>query len=207
MPMAVATYEIEMKLVGADDELEVDLLPLQGLWTAQQYLKITDQTPHLIEFTDGVMEMLPMPTDKHQVILDFMYFALRTWMGQTGGKVLFAPLRLRLRKGKFREPDLLLMRDAHDPRRRDRFWLGADLVLEVVSPDNPERDTRVKRRDYAEARIPEYWIVNPLDESITVLRFADEAYVEHGVFRRGAIASSALLLGFAVAVAQVFDAD
>ena len=78
--------------------------------------------------------------------------------------------------------------------------------MEIVNPDDPERDTRTKRRDYAEARIPEYWIVNPLDETITVLTLNGDAYAEHGVFGRGQRADSACLDGFAVAVADVFDA-
>ena len=40
----------------------------------------------------------------------------------------------------FREPDLLLLCDGDDARYQDRYWLGADLVVEVVSPDRPERD-------------------------------------------------------------------
>jgi Uma2 family endonuclease len=99
------------------------------------------------------------------------------------------------------------MRDANDPRRRNRFWLGADLVVEIVSPDDPERDTKVKRLDYAEAGIPEYWIVNPLDETITVLTLRGEAYVEHGVFRRGEEATSIFLAGFGLRVTDVLDAD
>ena len=120
---------------------------------------------------------------------------------------MIAALRLRIRSGKFREPDLLLLRDAQDPRRENRFWQGADLVLEVVSPDKPERDLVTKRGDYAEAGIPEYWIVNPQTETITVLRLEGEAYAEHGVFGRGATATSALLEGFAVEVDLVFDAE
>ena len=46
-------------------------------------------------------------------------------------------------------------------RNQDRFWLGADVVVEVVSPDDLGRDLVVKRADYAEAAIPEYWIVDP----------------------------------------------
>jgi Uma2 family endonuclease len=205
--MAVAIYELEMKLVGTADGLEVDLLPLQGLWTAQQYLKITDQTNRLIEFTDGVLEILPMPTDKHQNILEFLYDVLHPWMRRIGGKVHVPVLRVQIREDRFREPDLLLVRDAHDQRRQNSFWRGADLVVEIVSPDDPERDIVVKRGDYAEAGIPEYWIVNPLDETITVLTLVGTAYSEHGVFRRGEMAHSVLLAGFAVSVAEVFDAD
>ena len=92
---------------------------------------------------------------------------------------------------------MLLLRDRSDPRRQDRYWLGADLVVEVVSPDDPGRDLIEKRADYAEGGIPEYWIVDPRDETITVLALKDGAYVEHGVFTRGAAALSALLEGFA----------
>jgi len=147
--MAVNTHRVELKLVRHADELEVDLSPLQGLWTEQQYLKLTDQTRYLIEFTDGVIEVLPTATDKHQSISQVLFLALFSWVQPLGGTVLFAALRVQVREGKFREPDLLLMLDANDPRRQDRFWLGADLVAEVVSPDDPERDTRVIRLDYA----------------------------------------------------------
>ena len=127
-------------------------------------------------------------------------------MRDIGGEVFYAPLRLRIRDGKFREPDLLLVRDADDPRCRDDYWLGADLVMEVVSPDNPDRDMVDKRLDYAEAGIPEYWIVNPLDETVTVLFLADGAYRERGVFQPGAHAGSAVLPGFSVNVQESFDA-
>ncbi len=83
----------------------------------------------------------------------------------------FAPLCVRLRSGKFREPDLLYLVDRDDPRRNNKFWVGADLVMEVVSdsPQDRERDLVTKRLEYAEAGIAESWIVDPESESITVL--------------------------------------
>src|SRR5205823_4181078 len=148
----------------------------------------------------------PMPTEHHQAIVGFLYVALLTFLQPRGGKVFFAPLRMQVREGKFREPDLLVMLDAQDPRRQNAYWLGADLVIEIVSPDNPERDIVVKRSDYAEAHIPEYWIVNPEDQTITVLLLDGDRYAEYGVFRRGEIATSALLEGFSVIVNDILDA-
>jgi len=200
-------YSHGLRIVAPDDDTILDLEPLQGLWTQAQYIKLTDYSRRLLEFTDGYLEVLPMPTDRHQVISRFLLFALFAFVHRLGGTVLYAPLRLQIRPGKFREPDLLLVRDAQDSRRQNRFWLGADLAVEVVSPDDPERDTQVKRLDYAEARIPEYWIVNPIDETITVLTLIGDAYSDHGVFCRGQQASSALLHGFALSVAEVFDAE
>jgi Uma2 family endonuclease len=125
---------------------------------------------------------------------------------QRGGIVTFAALPLQLRPGRYREPDILLLLDRTDPRFQDSFWLGADLVVEVVSPDDPKRNTETKRREYAEAGILEYWIVNPLDETITVLTLQGTVYVEHGIFRRGERTTSALLADLEVSTAEVFDA-
>ncbi|MCU0493213.1 MAG: Uma2 family endonuclease [Chloroflexaceae bacterium] len=188
------------------DDLLLDLMPLQGQWSEEAYLWLTDFSNRLVEFTDGYIEVLPMPTDNHQTILGFLYEMFLAFVRPSGGKVLFAPLRVRIRERKFREPDLLLVRDADDPRRQNRFWLGADLVAEIVSPDKPERDLVEKRGDYAEAGIPEYWIVNPNDSTVTVLRLKGETYAEHGVFRRGDVADSPSLSGFQVDVSSVFDA-
>jgi Uma2 family endonuclease len=188
------------------DMLE-EILPPQGGWTEDEYLVLTDHRNRLVEFTDGFLEVLPMPTDKHQGILGFLYLAFLSFIEPRGGKVRFSPLRLRIRPGKFREPDLLLLLSAADPRRQNRFWLGADLALEVVSEEKPERDLVEKRGDYAEGRVPEYWIVNPQTETITVLRLRGDVYEEAGTFRRGESATSILLPDFSVAVAAVFDAD
>ena len=183
-----------------------DLLPPQGAWGEDEYLWLTDHSNRLIEFTDGHVQELPMPTFTHQAVVGFLYELFRAHLKPLGGVVVFAALRLRLRSGKFREPDLLLLRDRRDPRCRDRYWLGADLVVEVVSPDNPARDLVEKRADYAEAGIPEYWIVDPRDATIRVLTLKDDSYVEDGVYSRGGTAASALLTGFAAEVSAVFDA-
>jgi Uma2 family endonuclease len=193
-----------LRLVG--EETDIDLNALQGLWSEEQYLTLSAQTRRLLEFTDGHIEVLPMPTDKHQMLVRWLLLALMAVVEPAGGRVLFAPLRIQVRPGKYREPDLLLVRDAQDPRRQDAYWLGADLVIEIVSPDRPARDIEEKPLDYAEAQIPEYWIVNPSDETITVLVLRDGRYLTHGVFRRGDQANSQLLHGFVVAVDAVFAA-
>lgn len=191
----------------AHNGIVLELGKLQGSWTEQQYLKITDGCNCLVEFTDGRLEVLPMPTRRHQAILRTLFLALFPFVRDLGGDVFFAPLRLRIREGKFREPDLLLVKDAEDPRSQDDYWRGADLVAEVVSPDDPWRDTRDKRTDYAEAHVPEYWIVDPADETVTVLLLTGDEYAEHGVFRRGDRVPSPSLEGFSVAVSTLFDVD
>ncbi len=208
--MAIDSETVSMRVMLADEETDIDLASLQGLWTVEQYLRLTNQTNRLIEFTDGTLEFLPFPTTYHQAVSRELFLALHSRMRQIGGDVYFGPLRLQIRQGKLREPDLLLVLDKSDPRAQNEFWLGADLVVEIVSPDHPERDTEQKRREYAEAGIAEYWIVNPLnqlDQTITVLTLDGTSYREHGVFHRGQQATSKLLADFAVSVDEVFDAQ
>jgi Uma2 family endonuclease len=206
--MATRTITVPGLDDHAEPAWEVALLfPAQGEWSEDEYLWLTDHTKRLVEFTDGHIEVLPVPTDEHQRIVLFLYRALYAFLTALGsGVVLVAPLRLRLHTGRYREPDVLLLRSANDSRRSNRFWTGADLVLEVVSPDDPKRDLVRKRREYARAGIAEYWIVDPAAAHILVLRLQGTTYVEHGMFPRGTQATSALLEGFTVAVAAVLDA-
>lgn len=183
------------------------ILPAQGDWTEADYLWLTNRTNRLIELSDGRIEVLPMPTEKHQAILLHLYLAFLPVIQRIGGKVFVAALRMRVAAGKFREPDLLLLLSEDDPRRHNEYWEGADLVAEVVSPDDPRRDLVKKRREYAQAGIPEYWIVNPQTETIAVLRLEGAKYAEHGIFKRGDTATSALLADFQLSVDAVFDAE
>lgn len=187
------------------EALILDLLPAQGEWDAEGYLWLTDRTNRLIEFAQGAIEELAMPTEQHQTLLLFLYDYLRSFF-KSRGKIVIAPMRLLVGGGRFREPDLMLLLDGNDRRRGNRYWTGADLVIEVVSPDDPKRDLVTKRREYAQAGIPEYWIVNPSDETITVLTLRDGSYAAHGVFARGQQATSPLIPGLSVAVSATFDA-
>jgi Uma2 family endonuclease len=183
------------------------LLPEQGAWSLEEYLWLTNRTRRLVEFSDGNIEVLPVPTDTHQAILGYLFQLLSVCLGRIGGVVRVAGLRVRISARRFREPDIVVLLDAHDLRRRDDYWRGADLVVEIVSPDDPKRDLVKKRREYAQASIPEYWIVHPQQQIIAVLRLENNKYVEHGVFKRGETATSALLEGFAVNVDATLDAE
>ena len=180
------------------------LFPAQGHWSEEEYLAL--DTNHLIEFSHGQLEVLPMPTQSHQLLIIALFELLRNFVraGQLG-TVLLAPMRVQLWPGKFREPDILFMRTENDDRRSDKFWQGADLVMEIVSPNDPERDKVTKRREYAQAAIPEYWIVDPAGASISVLTLQRQEYALHGEFVSGETATSVLLDRFTVEVAAVFS--
>ncbi len=190
------------------------LFPAQGTWTEDDYFNldgIYEGFP-LVELSNGRLEVLPMPTQTHQLILVFFFKLLEAFTAvHAPGVVLFAAFKVRLQKGarlQYREPDIMYMKAEHAHRRHDKYWDGADLVMEVVSGDRKDRkrDWEVKTREYARARIPEYWIIDPKKQQIRVLTLEGQTYKVHGDFGPGTVATSVLLPGFAVSVDSVLAA-
>ncbi len=182
------------------------LFPNQGAWTDDEYLALNSN--RLVEFSAGILEVLPMPTEQHQLIALFLYRILFAFVTPRQlGTVLAAPLRVRLWKSKFREPDVVFLLAEHADRRGNKYWRGADLVMEVVSEDDPDRDLVIKRAEYARAGISEYWIVDPRDQTVTVLSLNSETgeYSLAGRYTSGEAAQSVLLDGFSVDVREAFS--
>jgi Uma2 family endonuclease len=153
----------------------VDLLPAPGEWTEAFYY-IVSERGRLVELSDGNLEILPMPTDYHQLILGRLFIVLFTFATQHKlGQVRFAPLPVRLWPGKIREPDILFMSAAHEDRI-EKYWGVPDLVVEIVSEGDAKRDRIEKPEDYARAGIPEYWIIDPETKTLDVLRLEGESY-------------------------------
>ncbi|HEV3445420.1 MAG TPA: Uma2 family endonuclease [Gemmataceae bacterium] len=175
------------------------LFPPQGNWTEQDFLNL--DTVHeaypLIELSHGRLEVLPMPTETHQLIMLFMVRLLEAFTASHApGIVLCAGMRIRLKNGRFRAPDVLYMK---------AFWDGADLVMEVVGPDPKDhrRDWQTKAREYARARIPEYWIIDLQERKVRVLVLKGTSYQVHGDFGPRTQVTSVVLQGLGVAVDEL----
>jgi Uma2 family endonuclease len=179
----------------------------QGYLSESEYLRLTDHTRRVAEFIDGQIEVLPMPTLEHQEIVLFLITLLRAFILPAKlGRAVMSPYRVKVGENHFREPDVVFLRESSLSRLGNRFSEGADLVMEVVSDDDPKRDLVDKRHDYAEAGIPEYWIVDPRTQMITVLRLESREYVVHSEATFTGQVRSAMLDGFTVDVAGVFAA-
>jgi Uma2 family endonuclease len=189
-------------------------VPPGGQWTEKDYLDLERIFGHHIrvELADGGLELLPVATELHQDSIKYLMsmvdaFALPRKLGKTS----FSGIRVRIRrdpKPKFRQPDVAFMKTENAQRRSNEFWDGADLAMEIVSGDEKDRkrDYEDKPRDYAEARVGEYWIIAPAERRIRVLVLDGASYRLHGDFGPGQVVESVLLPGFKVNVDDVFAA-
>jgi Uma2 family endonuclease len=126
-------------------ELTDLLLPFQGKWTVEQYLEL--DTNRLIEFTDGFLEVLPMPEEIHSFVQRFIFTIVEAFLAARGrGVAHYAPFKVRVRPTAFREPDVCVLLEPNDRRRGRKYWAGADFVIEVVSPGGETRDLPRKTR-------------------------------------------------------------
>ena len=210
---ADAPPQVELNSRRGDPTWEVArLYPLQGDWTEERYLELRSHFSGSVELSDGCLEFLTMPSPYHQSLMLFLLERLlRHVRLHQLGEVFPAPLGVRLWPGKFREPDLVFLRSEQIVDRH-RQPEGADLAIEIVSPRtiDRQRDLETKRVEYAVAGIPEYWIVDPQMQTITVLTLdgvpVGGPYRVHGEFRTGQTAASVLLPGFTAKVDAVFAA-
>ena len=176
-------------------------------WTVDEYLALPVR--RLVEYVDGRLEFPPMPTETHQDVQTFLHDLLRDAVERTGrGKTVRSPFPIYVTATRYREPDVAVLFRENFHLRDGNRWYGADLVVEVLSPDNPRRDTVRMRAEYARAGIPEYWIADPRPRhrTITVLSLTGGHYRQHGECGEGQTADSPLLPGVMIDVAGCFAA-
>ena len=86
----------------------------------------------------------------------------------------------------------------------DRVTGVPTLVVEVVSPDDEERDTVVKRREYAEVGIAHYWILRPRERTALLLVLRDGRYEVAGNFSGDDTLTSELFPGLQIPLRRLF---
>ncbi len=129
----------------------------------EEYLALPDES-RIIEWANGeaIFHMPPTPT--HQIISSFIEKLLGYYVDLLGlGLVLDAPVEVKLwPDGPSREPDLLYLSNEKLSMIGEKRIEGApDLIVEIVSPASITLDRITKFREYEQAGVGEYWIIDP----------------------------------------------
>jgi Uma2 family endonuclease len=146
------------------------------------------------EWVDGeVFELSPENID-HVGVAGFLHHLLAEFVEQRGlGRVMQGFLMKTGSHLAGRVPDILFLATGHEGCLRRNYVDGpADLAVEVVSPDSVSRDREVKRREYQEGGVPEFWLIDPLANRATFLFLEDGAYRPLPVGPDGAVHSRVL---------------
>jgi Uma2 family endonuclease len=165
--------------------------------TFEEFLNYDDGTDTLYELENGELIPVSSESDINQRIAIFLliYFSQ---LGIPSYQLrMKAEVAVHSRQVGVRVPDLVVFSEelATVMQGATRSLILMDmppplLVVEVVSPNQENRDYRYKRSEYAARGIAEYWIVDPLAQKVTVLEWVEGFYDERVYQGESAIASS-----------------
>ncbi|MEA2703571.1 MAG: hypothetical protein QOD63_1516 [Actinomycetota bacterium] len=132
---------------------------------------------HRYELVEGVLLVTPAPNAEHQSCVANLMFALKAAAGDEHF-VVPAPFDFYVSEITCFEPDIVVALD--EDVGRDR--LGPErtplLLVEVGSRSTRLVDLGTKRLAYETFGVPEYWLVDPDEPSLTVLRLVEGRYEE-----------------------------
>ena len=183
--------------------------PEQGQWTYDDYARLPDDGMRY-EVVRGELFMSPAPRPLHQrVILRLSYWLNAFLLQHNYGEVLTAPIDVLPpeRLGDPVQPDIVVVaRERHQIIGDLNIQGAPDLVMEVLSPSNAEYERTLKYEIYAEAGVPEYWIIDPHERTVEVFVLRGGAYEPLGHFGESETALSEILDGFTVAIDAIIPA-
>jgi Uma2 family endonuclease len=106
-------------------------------------------------------------------------FQRKSGGGSPGGWWIATEVEVLLETGDIVRPDVLGWRRERCPDRPTGtpVKLRPDWTCEIVSASNANDDTVTKLRLYHQARIPHYWLLDPRDSTLTVMRWSEDGYV------------------------------
>ncbi len=171
------------------------------LMSLEDYFNYDDDTETRYELEDGELLIMPPESDLNLRIASFLfaYFAqqgIPSYRLRIGTEVVVTGTRATVRL-----PDLMVLTEelAIALQSASRSTVTMDmpppqLVVEVVSPGkkNRDRDYRYKRSQYQARGICEYWIVDPMEQQITVFKLVEGLY-EEAIFQGDEALASPIL--------------
>lgn len=159
------------------------------------------------ELIEGEHYMTPAPSLRHQRVSRRLARILDTFLLEHPlGEVFPAPCDVVLSEINVVEPDLFFVATESARILTEQNVQGApELVVEILSPSTRHTDSVIKRRLYEYFGVREYWLVDPLAETITVFRLHDGVLRETDELDRSGELTSPLLPGLMIRLADVFE--
>jgi len=130
------------------------------------------------ELYDGEVYVVPAPIPRHQVVQDALAEELRGISRQHGGFAVGSPIDIVFSDYDVMQPDIVYFGPAraHLVDLDHAIRHPPDLCVEILSPSTEATDRGRKLQMFARYEVPEYWIVDPVHETIEVYRLEVGGY-------------------------------
>ncbi|MEJ7596092.1 MAG: Uma2 family endonuclease [Planctomycetaceae bacterium] len=128
------------------------------------------------EVIDGRHYCFGNPNPRHQYVSRHILFQLYEQIElRKLGEVINSPIDLQLSLWDVVQPDIAVVLTANRIITTTKIKGVPDLVIEILSPSNRKHDLELKNRLYEQSGVPEYWIVDPENQSVTQYRLGEDS--------------------------------
>lgn len=160
-----------------------------------------------------IHKMSPAPSRFHQKILTNLFRPIANFLNGKPCDIYTAPFDVRFpKKSKadkdiytVLQPDLCVICDKS--KLDDRGCLGApDLVIEILSPGNNQKELLYKYKIYEEFGVKEYWVISPSEQTVIIYTLGEmDRYYPSKLFTLSEEVSSSVLPGLVLKLDDVFE--
>lgn len=159
------------------------------------------------ELVRGEVHVTPAPATRHQAVLQNLSVNLGSYVIKNKlGEVWTAPLDVRLGEDTALQPDLIFVSNAHAGIIQENWIAGApDLIVEVLSPSTSACDRATKLPVYAEAGVPEVWLIDPQAKTVEGLKLQGKKYHVEATHAGDQVLTSNLFPGRQLPLSDLFD--
>lgn len=184
-------------------------LPQEKPITIEEFYRIKEQSSEILEYIDGLIYMSPSPSTKHQRISGRLYAKLFNLLEGKECEVFSAPYDIQLHSNNIKNdkvvtPDISVICDKEGIE--ENKYIGVPtIIIEIVSPSNQANDLVIKLNLYMNYGVKEYWIINPILNTIEVYNLDNNGfYVKWAVAKDSGTVESNIIKGFSVNVEEIF---
>jgi Uma2 family endonuclease len=151
------------------------------------------------EILNGAPLARRAPGARHEMICARLHQWMRASVADFTATRLLAPrteVRLSLKHTVC--PDLALVTAANG-----KLWLAA----EIVSSDDHQPDTVIKKQIYEEMRLPRLWMIDPRYDNVEVYHSSEYGLILKGILAGHELLTEKLLPEFQLTIAELFAAQ
>ena len=186
------------------------LKPRSGMrLSVDEFMELPDTDDRRkLELDKGALYIMPRPRRVHGFLQRRLAYPIDQYLDSfdlpPGELMMDFIVALSLEERILLAPDLTVVLRGNPATITDRMVEGTpDIVVEILSSDR-SRDLIRKRRLYAEAGVPEYWLIDPTNDTADVLELRDGEYVQRGVLTAADTLTTPLLPDLGIPLADVF---
>ena len=160
------------------------------------------------ELLDGELIMVPAPNTKHQDVQFRLALQLGNWIIKHKlGRAFNPPYDVVLSEHDTVQPDFVFVsgEQEHLLSGGQNVQGAPDLVVEILSPSTAKQDRGEKHELYGRHGVTEYWLVDPIAETISIHRQRGGLLAATDTFHRGQTLRSPLFAGLVLRLDDIFS--